>query len=782
MLKLFNRFRNKKKKSDKGSNKKSFSANANRKIIFILVILTFLIVVIFSKLFYLQVLVSDKYTRLALRQITGTEVLNSERGIIYDRNLKELALNVACADAYYNMDPDANPKNDKESLSEYEARYKSDLEADAEKIAAICSVNKEELLEKMKGEKPVKIISDVERSKTLELRDAGIRRLSLEDKMKRSYPYKNLGSHVIGFVNDENIGQYGVESGFDSILSGISGKIFKYRQGGGGRIPLTDQETFAPKEGLFLGLTMDINIQQIAEEAAREAKARFSAEKVSIIVQDTQNSEILAMANIDDYDLNKPREPQTPEQREIWPELTDQQKVEMWFKNWRNFAVNDIYEPGSTFKLVTAASAIEAGTSWPDKTYYCTGAITDIPGVKRIGCTCTIRGAKTMAQALEQSCNISFVQLGRELGRQNMLHFIRAFGFGERTGIELPAEEKGKIPASVEAIGPAELATLSYGHGIACTPLQLINAVSAIANGGELNVPRIGKTLMDADGNVIETFKTQKVRQVISKSTSKTMLGLMERVVLNGTGKRAKVDGYRVGGKTGTANMISENGNGYAQGKYVASFVGVAPINDPKITVLVVVKDPQGLTHGGTVAAPYGSYVIGKTLSYLKVQRTEGINQQKDANLVQVPDVSNLLIQDAGKALVTRGLKFNVTTENSSGTSVVKGQSVEAGAYVKQGTIIDLEVENNMGSDRVMPNLIDKTKEEAISILKDLKVEYNAIGEGIVKSQTPKAGSILNKDTMVDLEFDSEDKADELIKKSGSKGLVKDAGKDDITD
>lgn len=781
ILKLFNKDKKNVEESAKVRVKKDFSSKTNRKIIFLLGFLALLLLILIIKLFYLQVIVSDEYTRVALRQITRTEELISERGIIYDRNNKELAVNISTADCYYNMDPDLTTKNKGESDEDLKARIQREHEANAAEIARISGVNEEELLEKMQGDKVVKLISDLGRGQTLELRDAAINRVSLEDKVKRSYPYNNLGSHVIGFVNDENIGQYGIESEYDSVLSGISGKNFKYRQGGGGRIPLTEQETFAPKAGLFLSLNMDVNIEQYAQDAAREAKDRFSAEKVSIIVQDTKTGAIMAMANADDYNLNEPRDPQTEAQKEKWAELTNEERVEIWFKNWRNFAVNDLYEPGSTFKLITAAAAIESGVTWPDKQYNCIGTITDIPGVK-IGCTCNIRGYKTLGQAMEQSCNISFVQLGREMGRDLMSDYIKAFGFGERTGVDLPAEESGKVP-SVDRIGPAELATLSYGHGIAVTPLQLINAVSTIANGGYLNTPHVAEHIIDAEGNVIETIKPETKRQVISKSTSDTMLSLMERVVKVGTGKRAAVEGYRVGGKTGTANMVGDNGM-YAKGKYVASFVGVAPINDPQITVLVIVKDPKNLTHGGTVAAPYASYVIDKTLTYLKVPRTESINKNTDDDVVRVPDVRNLLLQDAGKMLVTSGLKFNVITEEYSTMSVVSTQSVEPGTYLNKGTIIDLTVEGTEDGFDVMPDLVGKTKTEATSILKEMKLEYNAIGDGIVESQTPKAGSKLEPNDEIELKLSEiETNEDELITKSSDKKpLVKEPTGGDTTD
>ena len=354
-----------------------------------------------------------------------------------------------------------------------------------------------------------------------------------------------------------------------------------------------------------------------------------------------------------------------------------------------------------------------------------------------------------MAQALEQSCNVSFVRIGLELGRVNFLRYIKAYGFGQRTGIELNGEASGLIPSSPDSISDVRLATMSYGHGIAVTPIQLINAVSAISNGGYLNRPRIVKEVVDENDNVIEKKDKSVLRRVISKETSDTMRILMERVVKNGTGKRAQVPGYRIGGKTGTAKIVKKDGTGY-EDAYIASFIGVAPIQDPRITVLVILKNPKGEILGSTVAAPVGGQIMDRILNYLKVPKTEEVKDDKK-ELVSIPDVTGKLIEDGGKCLIEKGLRFNTNINDIKDTAVIVGQNPSQGVDVPYGSIVDLAIENNNQEKITMPDLSGKSKREIESILNKLKLEYNIKGDGYFISQSPAKGEKLDKDELVEI-------------------------------
>lgn len=726
----------------------------NYALIFFLVLALLFIIIIF-RLLYIQVVESEKLTIDALNQITKSEVITSNRGIIYDRNKKELALNISKANVFYNMDFLEQGKN--ESDVEFKKRKRIIISEDAEIIADICKVDEDELLEKMVGSKVVRLVSNIDRAMAIKLRERrgnfskqkkpNLKAMSVDDVTRRYYPFNNLASHVIGFTNDENMGQYGIEASFDEELTGIPGKNVSQKDNAHNIIPLTDEETFAPKEGYSVVSTIDSNIEQFIESAAEDALKINQADHVAVIVQDTKNGEILAMTSKADFNLNKPKDPITPEQEKNWKSYTDKEKMNIWYDNWRNFNINDQYEPGSTFKLITASSAIEEDTTNPDKKYECTGKI-NIDG-SVLNCTTHGRGTKTMTVALEESCNISFVKIGLELGKENFLRYIKAFGLGEKTGIELNGESTGLIPNGIEDISKVRLATMSYGHGIALTPIQLINAVSAIANGGYLNKPRIIKEIIDENDNVIEKKETKLMRRVISQSTSDTMRSLMEKVVTDGTGKRAKVPGYRVGGKTGTAEIARADGRGY-EDAYIASFVGVAPIQDPKITVLVIVENPKGEILGGAVAAPVAGQIMDRTLNYLKIPKTEKV-EEEGREYVKIPDINGKLLEDGGKLLIERGLRFNTNIEQIKDTAVIIGQNPSAGIEVLRDSIVDLAVDNNDKDTIIMPDLSGKSKREIVGILKNLKLEYNIKGDGYFISQKPERGQKIDRNQNVEV-------------------------------
>lgn len=757
-----------KKKETRRKDKMTLIEKSNIKVILLFIFLAFLFAMLIGKLCLIHLKQGDELTRKALNQLTKTESISAKRGLILDRNNKELAINVTKANVFYNMDifnPDINKYESKEDRKK---DIKETTERDSMRIAKVLEVPQEEILSKMKGTKVVKLAEDISREKALELKSMNIYGLSIDDVSKRFYPYKDLAAYVIGFVNNESTGVYGVESTYDEELSGMPGKSVLIKNNNHTKIPLTDEENYAPKDGLNVVLTIDENIQKVAEEVAKKTREDNNADKVGIIVQDTKNGEILAMATNESYNLNKPYAPINEIQKEEWEDLSNEEKMEERFNNWLNFCVNEQYEPGSTFKLITAAAALEEGTTSVDKSYICNGVYTDIPGVK-IGCTSPHRGPRTLAEAIEESCNITLVKVGRELGAKKMYKYIKAFGFGKPTGIDLPAEAAGIIAPDYKSIGPANLATMSYGHGISVTPIQLINAVSCIGNNGYLNTPRVVSKLVDERGNVVEKKKTVTKRKVISDETAKKVKYMMGRVVDSGSGVKAQVPGYKIGGKTGTANIVGKRGY---ENAYNASFVGLAPLNDPKITVLVVVNRPRGAIFGSAVAAPAAQQVMEKTLEYLKIPKTEKVDEKDKKDLVSVPNLRNLLLSDAGKKVVDLGLKFNTTSDTVENGAVVVSQDPQAGTYVEKGSIIDIKINNNTKFPKIMPQLVGKSEKEVKSILKDMKLEYNINGEGKVISQKPEPGTKIDSDNVVVLKMESmlyeDENKDEDLKESSN--------------
>ena len=686
------------------------------------------------KLFYIQVYKNDELQKGALEQWTKGIDIKSDRGVIYDRNGKKLAVNIPAYTVW------ATPADIK------------DPELVAKEIADLLLMDENEVLEKLKKDVSTEKIKQwITREEALELRKLSIRGITLVDDSKRYYPYENFASYILGFTDIDNNGLDGIENTYDKYLAGVPGKIVKTTDAANRQMPYDGEKIHDPQSGLSLVLTIDETIQHFAEKAANQALLDTKAKNVSILVMDPITGDLLAMANKPDYNPNTPREPLTDAQRREWENIPAYQLPNKWYEVWRNFAISDVYEPGSTFKVVTAAAALEEGSANLDTHYYCNGTV-KINGVE-LKCANWYNPHKdqTFAESINNSCNVAFVNMGRNLGKEHMLEYIKAFGFGEKTGINLLGEQGGIIPANTDVIKEINLATLSYGHGIAVTPLQMLNMFSTIANGGNLMEVRLVKELIDEEGNIVKSFEPTIRTKVLSEKTSNTMLNLLEGVVKDGTGRKAYIPGYRVGGKTGTALKIVDGR--YAPGKYIASFGAIAPVDDPRIAVLVVIDEPVGVYYGGTIAGPVVQNVVEDTLNYLEVRPkfTEEEGELLKENII-VPDVRNHKINEAGKILSDLGLRYTTEYQNITVDSIIKDQFPLPGAEVINGSIIDLYL-NERPSLITMPDLMGKTREEVSQILDELDLQYTFNGAGKVINQNPEAGENLNKDTNIVIEL-----------------------------
>ncbi|WP_457921088.1 penicillin-binding transpeptidase domain-containing protein [Thermoanaerobacter thermocopriae] len=434
----------------------------------------------------------------------------------------------------------------------------------------------------------------------------------------------------------------------------------------------------------------------------------------------TKTGEILALANRPNFNPNNPFEgPQ-----------------EEWFKSWRNKAISDSYEPGSVFKTVTASAALEEKLVGVNEQFYCPGYIT-VAG-HRINCWAT-HGSENFVKGVQNSCNVVFVTLGQRLGVETFYKYIHEFGFGQMTGIFLPGEAPGLV-LSQNNVGPVELGTNSFGQGIAVTPLQMITAVSAIANGGKLMQPLIVKSIVDSNGKVVKEFKPKVVRQVISEETSSIMREILKSVVTEGTGKAGYIEGFDVAGKTGTTEK-------YMPGKYVASFIGFAPADDPKVIALVVIDEPNSPEghFGSQLAAPVVKSILEDTLKYLEVQ-PKGIEKPKT---VIVPDVRNMKLYEAENAILSNNLSFII--EGSGDT--VFDQMPKPGAIVEENTQVILYLNAEKIQEVVVPDLTGKSVKEATEILNSLGLKIKIKGSGFAVNQNPKEGAILKKGETVEVEF-----------------------------
>lgn len=708
--------------------KKNSKINNNR-IIFLLILFFIVTLAIVVRLFYLQVIDRKNLTKRAIEQINRSEEIVSDRGYILDRNGKRLAINTASSTVYFNGGQDIDSAN--RSLI-------------AKELSKSLNLDELELYKKISAKKRVKIVQWVDSNVAMELREKNLAGIEIVDGFRRVYPYQTLASHVLGFTNIDGVGQYGVEASYNSNLTGSPGRIFKSSDRNNRQLPTGKSQVFEANDGLSAVLTIDQGIQKFVEDETKKIISEFQADKVHIIVEEVETGHILAMSSYPSFDPNGPTKAVSDMQAASWLTKTDEEIQKDWYDNWRNPVVSNIYEPGSTFKLITAAAAMEENTSSPEKQYYCTGYIRDIKNAPVLKCVSykDPHGNITLRQALAKSCNPSFVYVNRDLGRESFLKYVKAFGFGEKTGIDLPGEALGIIPTSADKITELSLATMAYGHGIATTPIQLINAVAAIGNNGLLMEPRLVKELVNSNGQVIRPIEISEKRQVISKETADNMLSMMAEVVENGTASRAKSTSYSIGGKTGTANKVLEDGTGYYEDQYVASFVGLAPIEDPVIAVLVIVDNPKDQYYGSIVATPAGKNIIEYTLENLGLPKNTKIKSSEYTDLIKVPDLTNRLIGDGGSILSQMGLNYSVGYGTVTEESIITAQKPKAGEFIEKDEVVELDLDINNGERKITPNLEGKDEQELARLLEEISIDFKVEGleGGVVVDQNPKAG------------------------------------------
>jgi stage V sporulation protein D (sporulation-specific penicillin-binding protein) len=460
--------------------------------------------------------------------------------------------------------------------------------------------------------KRVEKVSSIERVKTnvpKETGDAirayGLSGVKVDEDYKRYYPYGTLASKVLGFTGADNQGILGLEVKYDEYLQGTNGKILTLTDARGIEIENAGESRLEPVNGYDLCLSLDYNIQMYCEQAAKKVCTKKSADSVSVIVMNPQNGELMAMVNYPEFDLNDPFTLMNDNAA-----LTAEKKQELLNKMWRNQCISDTYEPGSTFKIITAAAALEEGVVKLDDAFFCPGY--KIVEDRRIRCARTTgHGAETFETGIMNSCNPVFMELGERLGAENFVRYFKQFGLLSKTNIDLPGEA-ATIMHKTENIGPVELATISFGQSFQITPIQLVTTVSSIINGGTRVTPHFGVRVQDADGNSVKTFSYETHENICTDETSETMRYLLEKVVSEGTGKNAKIEGFSIGGKTATSQTLPRS-----EHKYISSFLGFAPADDPQVLVLVVINNPQGIYYGGTIAAPVAKEIFENILPYL---------------------------------------------------------------------------------------------------------------------------------------------------------------------
>jgi len=676
-----------------------------------------------GRLFYLQVIASEDLQRRAQSQWTSESAIQPTRGRILDRNGAVLA----------------------QSATAYTASVSPRQVTDAARFAAILSPvldMEAAAIEKrasdtsrggvtLRRQLPRETAQQIKRMKA-DYAAAGNHALDglyLEEESKRYYPMGQFATQLIGLTTIDGVGQAGLEQSLDRYLSGKAGRVLNEIDGKGRALGYGQSEYIAAVNGGSVTLTIDASIQSFCEQAAREALQVNHAKAVRVLAMDPATGEILAMVNKPDFDLNAP----------------PRDDVEKLTERLRNRVLTDAYEPGSTFKIITAASALDAKLVSVNEGFYCSGSVTVEGG--KIRCWGKPHGAENFAQALQNSCNPVFVEMGLRLGTETFYQYLDAFGIGRRTGVDIPGEAEG-IVIGKSAVKRVDIARIGFGQSVAVTPMQLLRAVCAAINGGNLLRPYVVKEIADAEGNVIQRGEARVLGHPIKPETSATMRKLLEDVVTLGGGKNAYIPGYRVGGKTGTAQVYIDGA--VSRDTHIGSFVGFAPADDPRIAVILIVDQADvAVDFGSVTAAPFAREILERSLVYLGVAPE---TDEPPAAQIPVPDVTGMDVEDAIHALEEAG--FDAVLDGAG--SRVKGQLPAPGADMNAGALVMLYVEGVQieGEDVTVPDVTGMPVTEANRLLKSYGLQLAIEGSGLAVSQTPAAGEQVNPTTRVTVRFE----------------------------
>lgn len=564
-----------------------------QRILFSFAVICFLTVALTGRLSYLMLVKADYYGKKAEQVQQRERAIKAERGKIYDRNGTVIAGNkpVSTISVIHNQ------ITDKERVIRVLSRL---LELDEEKVRA--RVEKQSSREKIK--------TNVEKKVSDKIRKMNLDGVMVDEDYKRYYPYNELASKVIGFAGGDNQGILGLEVKYDANLSGQDGSILTTTNARGIEIDGAVENRIEPVAGDNLYCSLDVNLQKFAEQAAKKVMKAKNAKNVRIIMMNPSNGEIYAMVNVPEFDLNNPYELNTDEK------VSDKKKQELLNQMWRNHCVSDTYEPGSTFKIITATSALEANVVKLTDTFSCPGF--KVVEDRRIRCHKTTgHGAETFVQGVQNSCNPVFMEVGARLGVDGMYTYLNKLGILNKTGVDVPGEA-ATIMHQKKNVGAVELATMSFGQSFQLTPLRLLTTVSAVINGGRMVTPHFGVRIESADKTEVKKLTYEEKENVVSKETSDNMRMILESVVSEGSGGKAAVSGYKVGAKTGTSEKLPRSSN-----RYIASTLGFALVENPVVLAVVLIDEPEGIYYGGQIAAPVISELLDDALPYLGIERKE---------------------------------------------------------------------------------------------------------------------------------------------------------------
>lgn len=722
-----------------------------KKLTAVVIVMVILFLCLIIRIGWIQFVDGANLKELASRQQTLNKIISPTRGTIYDSNEKALAMSAKVDTITINPSKFIKKDKPEETLALQEKVAKG--------LSEIFELDYEETLTKVKSEKTVETIAKKVEKEVVDKLEVWMKEnkvstgINIDEDNKRTYPYGNMAAHVIGFTGTDSQGLFGVEHKWDSVLKGTSGKIVTTKDVKGKEISGNAQQYVEVENGSDIYLTIDVNIQRIVEKYLEQGVRENNAVAGSSIVMDPETGDILAMATYPSYDLNAPFTINT--EQENWDELSSEEKTQKLNAMWKDRNFMTTYEPGSTFKLIVASTALEENITKTDiaRDFSCSG-YTEVSD-RQIKCAnSAVHGFQTLREALGNSCNSAMIQLGQRIGKTTLYKYFRAFGFFEKTGVAITGESGSRFH-SIENVGLVELATTSFGQRFDITPLQLVTAVSAIANDGKLMTPRIVKQVVNTDTDTVTEIETNEVRQVISEETARKIRQIMEYVVTDGGGRFGKVEGFQVGGKTGT----SEPSPSKMEEGYTVSFVSLSPVEDPEVVAFVAIYNPAGQNpYGSKIAAPIVSNMLSEILPYLGMasgnsDTTAAVT--KNAKTVSIPEVTGKTLTEAKKTLENLGFKvINEETEKSNSILVQEQVPSKDTNVIEGATVVLYTEENSVRTSVNVPNLMGMTLSEAKSALAEKNLNFLYSGSGKVVSQSIKENETAEQGTIITLKLE----------------------------
>lgn len=727
-------------------NKKGFKDRAvmRKRMVLALWFITAVFALLIIRLSYIMLVKRDEYSSRAEDQWTSEVRIDARRGRILDRNGNELAISANV----YRIDFDLN------SIRQYLKKNEKTTDDIAPLIAEAVDMDISKVKDKLetklangKDAGSATLMRRIAKNLADKVKELNIQGVIVSPDTQRYYPEGQFLSHVLGSTNSDGQGLTGVELQYNEYLSGVPGLRITELDRNSEALNYTISNFTAPIDGKDVTLTIDKNLQAIAEKVAEKGLVDNKAKRVSILVMNPQNGEILAMVNEPDFDPNNPFDGY-----EDFIGETDAEKLQ---KMWRNSLVNDTFEPGSIFKVVTMSTAIEEGLVSESDTFDCGGSLQVGPHTihcwKRSG-----HGSQILPEILQNSCNVGFMKLGEKIGSEKLVEYIKKFGFGQVSGIDLPGEARGIIK-SAKNMNDADLATISFGQTNTVNAVQFMTAYNAIINGGTLIQPHVMKSIshVDSNGNTVvdEEFEAEIKENVISEETAATLRDYLERTVNQGGSNKVYTEGYHIGAKTGTAQKVNPLTGSYESGKYISSMAGFATVEDPQITIFISIDEPSnGAYYAGVVAAPLGKILLEDIFNYLDSEFSQ------DENLILkdivIPELRGLSVSEVKSLLKEYNLECTIEGEGETITNM----QPYPGYTIKEGSTINLYTNENetYNKDVIMPDVRGHSKESAVELLDSLGIKYTLQGDGVVINQNIPSGELVSEGTTVKLTLSAE--------------------------